>query len=626
MTHTPPPLMLPTPEPTTKCSFWLLSAKFVRRWSKVTLPHFQELRRLYPSHLVRKEITLTDVCTGVLREDSLAVSHRWERPDNPDPEGEQLAAVRSHLQERLAIQWVWMDWWCMPQGDRTPEEQADFKIMLTNVNMVFLGMRVLLLLDMTYMSRFWTQCEAWLAMQKMSRDGLLPRRATRTQQGGYGVSTDANANLLSAGQPRHTVQCIHAAKNAERGLVLALEETWRDRFIGDALTILEKPDVFVTNMSDKTQQLPKVRALNEDLKRLYLDNAKTTSTKLSKAIQQANQSEGDMRRLSHVVDTLASALGETNQWCTEEELGRRWAHLIRNASWRNHIQAGLLKLPAPSGQLTRCIMMRERRTDCCTRFAPKYTVTLPDGSFIVAKLVRPGGVLRRLFAMPAYDIWLLDSDGKESAEPLARVVMRPMARCTEIRVEGQPLECVSRMRILQSHSSGWARRAYPITDWLLGVFEFFSCMCIFHLLAACMYSMLVKEEDISEINEGDVERGCCWRLAEENLRRGGRLKQPSVDLRLAPTHNNAAAENGTTKLVWQKPKWNAEMEVYVLNFEGRAKLASEKNCILGSATDPDTAVLLFGKRDDHEFALDYKAPLSPAQACCIALSIFMVPR
>jgi hypothetical protein len=43
----------------------------------------------------------------------------------------------------------------MPQGQRTEPESADFRRMLSMVNLLFLGAQVLVLLDLSYMSRFW---------------------------------------------------------------------------------------------------------------------------------------------------------------------------------------------------------------------------------------------------------------------------------------------------------------------------------------------------------------------------------------------------------------------------------------------------------------------------------------
>ena len=46
--------------------------------------------------------------------------------------------------------------------------------MLQNVNLLYLGLFVLMLLDSSYMSRFWTQMEAWLSMQQATASGLMP--------------------------------------------------------------------------------------------------------------------------------------------------------------------------------------------------------------------------------------------------------------------------------------------------------------------------------------------------------------------------------------------------------------------------------------------------------------------
>jgi hypothetical protein len=47
------------------------------------------------------------------------------------------------------------DYSCAPQGERTPQQQELFSLTLANINFLFLGASVLILLDMSYMSRFW---------------------------------------------------------------------------------------------------------------------------------------------------------------------------------------------------------------------------------------------------------------------------------------------------------------------------------------------------------------------------------------------------------------------------------------------------------------------------------------
>ena len=47
----------------------------------------------------------------------------------------------------------------MPQGERTPAEKVDFQHMLSHINLLYLGCHVLVLLDLSYLSRFWV-CSA----------------------------------------------------------------------------------------------------------------------------------------------------------------------------------------------------------------------------------------------------------------------------------------------------------------------------------------------------------------------------------------------------------------------------------------------------------------------------------
>lgn len=57
---------------------------------------------------------------------------------------------------------------------RNPQMKAEFKTMLGNANLLYLGGKVLILLDKDYMVRFWTCAEAWLAMQACTPTGLRP--------------------------------------------------------------------------------------------------------------------------------------------------------------------------------------------------------------------------------------------------------------------------------------------------------------------------------------------------------------------------------------------------------------------------------------------------------------------
>ena len=82
------------------------------------------------------------------------------------------------------------------------------------------------------------------------------------------------------------------------------------------------------------------------------------------------------------------------------------------------------------------------------------------------------------------------------------------------------------------------------------------------------------------------------------------------------------------------PKWNdrlffcvnyfyAEVNAYVLNFNGRVTMASVKNFQLVDAIDGDENVVLqFGKVGANVFTCDFQYPISPLQAFAVCLSSF----
>ena len=136
--------------------FWFLPADKIVKGKERTLPNMQELRNR--GWLVQRDITFPDACQGMFARDHLAISHRWETSAEPDVEGTQLQEIRRYLKSHPNIKWVWFDFWCMPQGqNRSAADAKDFKSMLHRINSLYLGMRVLILLDLSYMSRFWVR-------------------------------------------------------------------------------------------------------------------------------------------------------------------------------------------------------------------------------------------------------------------------------------------------------------------------------------------------------------------------------------------------------------------------------------------------------------------------------------
>jgi len=159
-----------------ECSFWFVNADSLRHAATPSLPMMQTLRTQEPHRLVQKTIGFVEGISGAYK-NLLVVSHRWETPTDPDPNGAQALAVQAYLKEHPEIDAVWFDFSSMPQGrNKTPSESAEFKEMLPNINLLYLTCSVLILMDRSYMNRFWTQFEAYLSMRAITSDGLTNAR------------------------------------------------------------------------------------------------------------------------------------------------------------------------------------------------------------------------------------------------------------------------------------------------------------------------------------------------------------------------------------------------------------------------------------------------------------------
>ena len=101
----------------------------------------------------------------------VAVSYVWLTREDPDPKGVQADALRCWLRQRWDIEYVWIDWCCLPQGARNDEEVRKFEAGLFSVNLIYLSCTVLKIVNYQYMSRFWPQFEAWLSFQSVKPGG-----------------------------------------------------------------------------------------------------------------------------------------------------------------------------------------------------------------------------------------------------------------------------------------------------------------------------------------------------------------------------------------------------------------------------------------------------------------------
>ena len=92
------------------------------------------------------------------------MSHRWETFDQPDLSGAQFEAIKAHVEANEEIKLIWYDYSCLPQGQRTDAENTLFRWGLENANFLYLGCSVLLLVDLSYISRFWVSQRSHLEL------------------------------------------------------------------------------------------------------------------------------------------------------------------------------------------------------------------------------------------------------------------------------------------------------------------------------------------------------------------------------------------------------------------------------------------------------------------------------
>ena len=237
--------------------FYFIPAQVVRDCKTRSLPPMQALRA--DGHLKQKKVRLAKAFKGegVIKK-ILFVSHRWEEPGRPDVNGVQLKAIQAFLNEHPEIKWVWFDYSSMPQkiggiDTRTPKEKAEFQLMLACIADLYLTAQVLILLDGSYASRFWTLTEAWCSMQTATQDGLH-NSISKTEEADF---TGSDVQVGS----RCTIKCIHnaAKETTSTGLVdLVATKTPENMY-----KILDSPDVNVTNDKDKEAMLPVIQKTNE---------------------------------------------------------------------------------------------------------------------------------------------------------------------------------------------------------------------------------------------------------------------------------------------------------------------------------------------------------------------------
>ena len=150
--------------------------------------------------------------------------------------------------------------------------------MLPNINILYLGCGVLALMDLSYMSRFWTQvCKPDPAAPHNLNHVAPPPLSVRHSLAvsdllTFGLRTQFEAwlsfqkptrrGLVSAppAERRCTVRSIHNAPTSQEAQLVRM---WAGMTAKGAHDVLSKPDVVVTNRSDKDEQLPKLLKLDQ---------------------------------------------------------------------------------------------------------------------------------------------------------------------------------------------------------------------------------------------------------------------------------------------------------------------------------------------------------------------------
>ena len=256
-----------------ECTFWWVDARALRECKDVTLPKLQVLCKR-DGFLYKKKITRRNSVQGAYIAEYLTISHRWlggfDQPPSWTPSESTFLSILTSNGSGLSAYRVLCSnlsiphhdccpncrrspflcscaghrcsYWSMPQGKRSVAESVEFKHMLNHANLLYLGTRVLVLLDLSYIGRFWTLFEAWLSMQTAHPEGLKP--STSKEQ-------------------RFDIVPIHGANKITGE---SLKIMWAEKTPHEAHELLKEPDVTVTNQSDKEIQLGKLKQLDEEVR------------------------------------------------------------------------------------------------------------------------------------------------------------------------------------------------------------------------------------------------------------------------------------------------------------------------------------------------------------------------
>ncbi len=132
---------------------------------------------------------------------------------------------------------------------RTEMELREFRLMLSNCNLLYVGLKVLILSDNQYNGRFWTLYESYLSMQFPTPEGLVPAKLP----GGELFDDRWAVIAVEAGEAGEAAKLSLSAKSQ-------LETLWLDTYQDTkrVMARLKEQDVLVTSQSDKDNLIPRL--------------------------------------------------------------------------------------------------------------------------------------------------------------------------------------------------------------------------------------------------------------------------------------------------------------------------------------------------------------------------------
>jgi hypothetical protein len=91
----------------TACEFYFMRTKSLLDREGSSLPRFQDVAKDADA-MVPLYLTSIECCQHLFREKVLVVSHRWDSPEQPDPSGKQLQALKKKVRANPQYDYVWI--------------------------------------------------------------------------------------------------------------------------------------------------------------------------------------------------------------------------------------------------------------------------------------------------------------------------------------------------------------------------------------------------------------------------------------------------------------------------------------------------------------------------------------